>query len=273
MAKAGFNANAPQFSPNGQSILAMGGTKAAGRSRTMQLALYSISTRAFTLLQLRPKASAVLSNGAAWSPTSETVLCALTPTHTVEALDLILAAVDAASAAVTCQRMHMSGVCNQVSWGAAGYVALACTNVSRIVQQRAAAVYLCLAVGSPVRITVLHKVSTGLIITHLSCSPSGLLCSWLDVLDEYWGPNDSFCGDHYIGEGTATVKVAEFATGRSGKVAELASPAFKWRPVMLKGQEPQRRPAQAHWAPDGLSLFLLKKTEECNCSCVLRLVF
>ena len=138
-------------------------------------------------------------------------------------------------------------------------------------------VCLCLAVGSPVRITLLHKLNTGLIVTHLSCAPSGLLCSWVEVVDKSWNPLASFglgSRDYKIAETSARVVVADFATGRSREVAQLMSPAFQWQPLMPKDQhEAQRRPAQAQWAPDGLGLFLLDRTKGCNCSIVQQLMF
>ena len=269
MAKAGFNANHPQFSPNGASVLASGGSRAS--PGTMQLLLYRISSQVFSILQLSPKTSLILHGHTAWSPDSSTVLCALTPRHPEGSTRLRMAAVNAESATVTYQALKLAGVCTHVSWGASSYVALACTDV----EQESAAVYLCRAAGSPLRLTVLHTLSTGLIITHLSCAPSGLLCSWLEVVDEYWDSTASSCvccGDYDIDETTASLVVAEFATGQVVEVAELESPAFKWHP-MLTFKEETRRAAQAHWAPDGLSLFMLDAAEGCNCSCVQRLVF
>ena len=266
VAKEGFMVAAPQFSPNGQSILAIVGTKPA--QFNLKLLLFSIKIRAFTVVQLRQEMSTLLERRIAWSPNSRTVLCALTLQQPGSRLSLV--AVDTASAAITYQRANMSGVCTHVSWGAAAYVALACTDVD----QRAAAVYLCLAVGSPLRISLLHKVDTSLIITHLSCPPSGLLCSWVEVVDKSWLPSSCLrFGHHEVKDTTAAVVVAEFATGRSASVALLESPAFHWRPVNLDDKEAERHPAQAHWAPDGLSLFLLGKTERCKCSDVQRLIF
>ena len=277
MAKAGFNANHPQFSPDGQSILALGGTR-AGRL-TMQLLLYRIPTRTFTLLQLSPKTSWVPKQCAAWSPDSKTVLCVLAPARVElgalraqRVLRMCIAAVDAASAAVSYQSMNMAGVCTEISWGAANYVALACTDL----KQQDATVYLCLAMSSPLRITMLHKLSTGMVITHLSCAPLGLLCSWVEVVDKYWDLTASTCvstGEYDIGKTIATVVVAKFATGHTAEVAKLASPGFMWDPTTVTDKEPQRRPVQAHWAPDGLSVFLLKPTTGCKCSYVQQLIF
>ena len=111
VAKAGFNANMPEFSPNGQSILAMGAYRAAGYA-TQQLLLFSVACHSFTLLQLHPETSMILPGGAAWSPNSKSVLCAMTLTHAQRDKRLRLAAVDAASAAVTYQHINVSGVCS-----------------------------------------------------------------------------------------------------------------------------------------------------------------
>ena len=111
--------------------------------------------------------------------------------------------------------------------------------------------------GKPQQLQVLHTGGAGGLIAWCSCSPSKLLCSWLDFGDDFKFSRSSDLVR--VNSRSASVIICELLTGRTASVARLQSVPFACKQLALVVEkwprECQNR-LSLRWAPDGLSLFL-----------------
>ena len=211
------------WSPDSESLATAGRGSEGNQVRLLLHSVVSGRCRSVDLLLSAPT-SVLMADAMAWSPDSRLVLSLLSLLPSNKRT-MIAAFVDAESAAVSTQQLHLPGAGASLVWGASGYVAFACMDVS----QESCMVCVCLAAGRPQRLQVLHRLQTGSVITSLSCSASGLLCSWVDIGNYAWSSGIPLI--YTVGGRSAAIVVCELQTGRTRAVAQLLSSPFQWASV------------------------------------------
>ena len=232
-----------QWAPNGELIAAVGDAlrcsnlMAAGTMHgDARLQLFSVAQGRSWELRLPLNAP----EHVCWAPDSRVLLCIS---------DRTAAFVEASTSAVWTQHLDVPGMVTDMTWGSASLVALACQ------VHHGGLITVCSAAGWPrVRLQRLRSLHAGQAVQGLACSPSGLLCCWVDH-----GSQLLLQGAMMVSQSdSAPVLVCELATGRKRCVIQLPGSTFEWHPwgapagvrIAWQGN------SQAWWAPDALSLLL-----------------
>ena len=253
-----------RWAPDGEALLAFTRPHAvAGNRCAMRFdnALPIVSIKSGTCWGPRLPFGATLST-IAWSPDSRLVL----------ALGVTDASfMDSLTCTVSSQQMSSlqprESPCASADWSSARLVCLS---------YYAGYLLVCSAGGNPPQLQALHTVPTGGVGLWPSCSPGGLLCSWIEF-DAGFDFDFSMSRTMFsIGSDDAgSVAVCELLTGRKVHAARLQSVAYDCYPQELFSCGPTGGEDRcwAKWAPDGLSMFLCDAAPGCLSRPVRQLTF
>ena len=118
------------WSPDSESLATAGRGSEWNQARLLLHSVVSGTCRSVDLLLSAPTA-VLMADAMAWSPESRLVLSLLSLPFSTERT-MIAAFVDADSAAVSMQQLDLPGLGESLVWGASGFVAFACTDVSQM---------------------------------------------------------------------------------------------------------------------------------------------
>ena len=86
---------------------------------------------------------------------------------------------------------------------------------------------ICSLTGLPRELQVLRQIDTGMAITSLDFSPTGLLLAWVDCGDRVaYLPLTEV--DGFLVQGQPCVKISELATGRTAELCKKPEQKFSW---------------------------------------------